>query len=223
MRGRIGARCLLLFSLGAGLCRAHDPITTKITWTREISRIFYRRCFACHGKEGPSMPLLTYEQTRPWAKAIKEAVLERRMPPWGPVKGFGGFKNDASLSEVEIELIVNWVEGGAPEGELMYLAPPPDFIPKPPDPPPAEPVPIKGLVRLDREVTAIGVEPSGSVQATAHIPGGGIAPLIWIRDFRPGQPKTYYFREALKLPKGTEIRCEGAAARLLIAASQPAQ
>jgi len=82
-------RTIFLF-LAGGLCSAHEPITTKLTWTREISRIFYKRCVTCHRAGGKApMPLVTYEEARPWAKAIKEEVLERRMPPWGAVKGFG--------------------------------------------------------------------------------------------------------------------------------------
>ena len=101
---------------------AHDPISTKLTWAQEISRIVYKRCVGCHRPEGKSpMSLLTYEEARPWAKAIKEQVLNRQMPPWGAVKGFGDFSNDASLTQDEINRLAEWVEGGAPEGETIYL------------------------------------------------------------------------------------------------------
>ena len=63
------------------------------------------------------MSLGTYADARPWAKAIKEEILERRMPPWNAAKGFGDYGNDRSLSQLEIELLVDWVEGGAPKGE----------------------------------------------------------------------------------------------------------
>src|SRR4051812_11822963 len=76
----------------AGISYAHEPITTKLTWTQEISRIFYKRCVSCHREGGASpMSLATYDEARPWAKAIKEEVLERRMPPWGAVRGIGEF------------------------------------------------------------------------------------------------------------------------------------
>ncbi len=61
--------------------------------------------------------LATYKDARPWAKAIGEEVLQRRMPPWGAVKGFGDFRNDQGLTAEQLELIVDWEEGGAPEGE----------------------------------------------------------------------------------------------------------
>ena len=69
------------------------------------------------------MPLTTYADARPWAKAIRDEVLNRRMPPWDAVKGVGEFRDDPSLSQPEMDLFVNWVEGGAPEGDEIYLPP----------------------------------------------------------------------------------------------------
>src|SRR5689334_22698499 len=99
---------------------AHDPITTKLTWSREVSRIVYKHCATCHRDGGTAMSLLTYQDARPWAKAIKEEVLERRMPPWGAVKGFGQFEHDQGLTQEEVSVITDWVEGGAPEGDPKY-------------------------------------------------------------------------------------------------------
>ena len=105
--------------------RGHDVITTKITWDREISRIVYTRCAGCHNAGGAAFSLATYAEARPWAAAIKEEVEERRMPPWGAVKGFGDFRNDEALTPEQIELIVSWVSGGAPEGDAKDLPPAP--------------------------------------------------------------------------------------------------
>ena len=58
-----------------------------------------------------------YEEARPWAKAIRDEVLNRRMPPWDAVKGFGQFRDDPSLSQVEMDMVVGWVEVGAPLGD----------------------------------------------------------------------------------------------------------
>ncbi len=96
---------------------AHDIITTKITWNREIIRILDTHCLSCHRPGGSAFSLATYNEGRPWAKAIQEEVLERRMPPWGAVKGFGEFKNDQGLTPEQLEIIGLWVDGGAPEGE----------------------------------------------------------------------------------------------------------
>ena len=84
-------RAALLILASFGVAEAHDIITTKITWSKEVSRLVYKRCASCHRKGGSAFSLMTYEESRPWAKAIKEEVLERRMPPWGAVKGFGGY------------------------------------------------------------------------------------------------------------------------------------
>ena len=121
----------LLFFVPLVTASAHDIITTPITWDREISRIVYDRCASCHHDGGRAFSLMTYAAARPWAVAIKEEVLERRMPPWGAVKGFGDFRNDKALTPEQLELIISWVGGGVPEGEAKDLAPDPKFDPQP--------------------------------------------------------------------------------------------
>ena len=100
---------------------AHDPITTKVTWTREMSRLMFKRCTSCHREGGSSFSLATYDEARPWAKAIKEETQSRRMPPFGAAKGFGEVRDDQALTIEQIQLISDWVEGGAPEGEPALL------------------------------------------------------------------------------------------------------
>ena len=65
------------------------------------------------------MPLTTYKEARPWAVAIKEEILEKRMPPWSAASGYGHFANDMSLTAREISLILSWADGGAPSGVLL--------------------------------------------------------------------------------------------------------
>lgn len=67
------------------------------------------------------MSLASYEEARPWAKAIKEELLEKRMPPWYAVRGFGEFRNAPRLTQRDVDAIVNWVEGGAPKGDAKLL------------------------------------------------------------------------------------------------------
>src|SRR5487761_1980505 len=114
-------RFWLIVAASLSAVQAHDIITTKITFSREISRIVYQRCATCHRDGGSAFSLMTYAEARPWAKAIKEEVLERRMPPWEAVKGFGEFRDDRGLTQEELETISSWVEGGAPEGDPKYL------------------------------------------------------------------------------------------------------
>jgi hypothetical protein len=63
------------------------------------------------------MSLATYEEARPWAKAIKEEMVEKRMPIWHAVNGYGDFRNAPPLTRREVDIVVNWVEGGAPKGD----------------------------------------------------------------------------------------------------------
>ena len=108
----------------------HVPITTKIVFNREIAQIFQRKCFQCHTDGNISVPLTTYKEARPWAVAIKEEILEKRMPPWGAASGYGHFSNDMSLTGREISLILSWADGGAPSGVLLVDEDkPPVFVP----------------------------------------------------------------------------------------------
>ena len=97
----------------------HTPITTSIVFQKEIARIFQRKCFQCHTEGNISMSLTTYKDARPWAVAIKEEILERRMPPWSAVNGYGHFANDMSLTAREVSIILAWADGGAPSGVLL--------------------------------------------------------------------------------------------------------
>ncbi len=113
----IGAAGLLVVSSAIS---AHDRITTKVTWNREISRIVQARCVGCHADGGRApMPLATYEQARPWAKAIRDEVLARRMPKWQAARGYGDFAFDPSVSPFVVALIAAWADGGAPRGSEM--------------------------------------------------------------------------------------------------------
>ncbi len=98
----------------------HEPITTKVMFNKEVIRILARNCLACHapGKLKSDISLTTYEEARPWAKAIKEEVLEKRMMPFQTVKGYGSFQHDYVLPQREVELLISWIEGGAPRGDL---------------------------------------------------------------------------------------------------------
>jgi hypothetical protein len=194
---------VFLLLIGSCVAPAHDPITTKLTWSNEISRIVYKRCAGCHRDAGGAMPLITYEQARPWAKAIRDEVLNRRMPPWGAVKGFGEFRNDHSLTQEEITRIAQWVEGGAPEGDPTYLPPSPK-------PSPSEPLPASVRTRRLPPTGGVvaGIRPLADVEEamlTAVLPNGVVEPLIWLREYKQEWNRTFIFLGPLKLPAGTKI------------------
>jgi len=204
------------FLVGASfLLSAHDVISTKITWSREISRIVYKRCASCHHDGGAAFSLMTYQVARPWAKAIKEEVLERRMPPFSAVKGFGELRNDHALTQEELHLIADWVEGGSPEGEPALLPKPPDFASLPDSndnkaPKTGAEVIVDGSLALTRSATFVGAHAKSltegaSVKAVAQLPDGAIEPLIWIYNYKPKYDQTYYFSKPLNFPAGTKI------------------
>jgi len=107
------------------------------TFTKDVAPILQKNCQECHrpGEIGP-MPLLTYEETRPWATAIKSSVATRKMPPWFADRHYGKFSNDRSLNQQDIDTLVAWANAGAPKGNAKDLPPAAEFtdgwgIPKP--------------------------------------------------------------------------------------------
>jgi hypothetical protein len=74
------------------------------------------------------MSLLTYEQARPWAKAIRQAVLKHTMPPWHADPQVGKWRNDRSLSQQDVDTLVAWVDSGAAQGDTKDLPPPAQFV-----------------------------------------------------------------------------------------------
>jgi hypothetical protein len=126
---RIGF-ALLAASLTTSVFAADIATQTPVTFDKDIAPIFQRACQNCHrpGSIAP-MSLLTYNDARPWARAIKQKVATRVMPPWHIDRNVGvsKFKDDPSLSDAEIATIVNWVDQGAPEGNSSDLPTPRQF------------------------------------------------------------------------------------------------
>src|SRR4051794_28925538 len=85
------------------------------TFNKDVAPLLQDHCQGCHrpGEIGP-FSLLTYKEARPYAAAIRNAVLKKTMPPWHADPHYGKFKNDASLSQHDIDTIVQWASGGAP-------------------------------------------------------------------------------------------------------------
>jgi hypothetical protein len=208
-----------------GICTAapaHDIITTPVTWDREISRIFYSRCVACHREGGTAFAMTEYQQTFPWRTAIKEEILERRMPPWGAVKGFGDFRNDQALTPEQLELVTSWSQGGSPEGEAKDL-PSRDKLDEMmkesvwyPNPNPAHAgrrsgeIVAKGDFKLTKRFVLDGLLPrnipeNGSFQIIAEFPDGRIEPLIWLDGYKERFAHVFLLRSPLDLPAGTWI------------------
>src|SRR5215469_7648171 len=101
-----------------------------LTFHKDIEPILQNRCQSCHrpGEAAP-MALQTYRQTRPWAKAIRSAVLTGKMPPWQADPHYGKFLNDLSLPAEEREKLVLWIDSGAKEGNPADAPKPRVFLP----------------------------------------------------------------------------------------------
>ena len=130
---RPGLSNLLMLSAAAILAVAGVPSGAAaqpehdVTFTRDIAPILQRSCESCHRPRGGApMNLITYQEVRPWARAIKARTEAREMPPWFVDKNIGiqHFKDDPSLSHDEIALIGKWVDAGAPRGNPADLPPP---------------------------------------------------------------------------------------------------
>jgi hypothetical protein len=97
------------------------------TFTKDIAPIFQAKCESCHRPDSIApMSLVTYEQSRPWARSIRDRVQTRQMPPWHLDKSLGiqHFENDRSLSDAEIDTVVKWVAAGAPKGDMKDMPKP---------------------------------------------------------------------------------------------------
>ena len=199
---------------------AHDPAGTKVTWSGDIARLVQARCVRCHttGGKGP-MPLERYADARPWARAIREEVLARRMPKWHAARGYGRFANDPSLSPFEIALVVAWVDGGAIRGDAAPVSEAAAAMS--PASPVAVPAPDTALPDPITVKCASRPLPPGRLAAIApHLAEGSSAGFVvvqpngrrdivaWIRDFEADFAETYRLRTPLPLPPGSRLEVE---------------
>ena len=108
------------------LAQSHSP--NSVTFDKDVLPILQKNCQGCHrpGEVAP-MSLLSYSEARPWAKAIKTAVLQRKMPPWFADPEYGHFANDRRLTEADINTLVAWADEGAPRGNPKDAPPPLTF------------------------------------------------------------------------------------------------
>ncbi len=118
---------LLLFAPTSAV--AQDADTTP-TFAKDIAPIFQESCQVCHRPDNMApMSLMTYQESRPWARSIKQKVMAREMPPWHIDKkvGIQDFKGDRSLTDDQIDTVVRWVDNGAPMGNPADMPEPREF------------------------------------------------------------------------------------------------
>ena len=109
---------LLALSLGCVGIAVAATAEKPATFNKDVLPVLQKNCQTCHrpGEVAP-MSFLNYQETRPWAKAIKTAVLSKKMPPWFADAKYGHFQNQRALTEAEIKTLSSWADNGAPEGD----------------------------------------------------------------------------------------------------------
>ncbi|PYR50024.1 MAG: hypothetical protein DMF89_10585 [Acidobacteria bacterium] len=129
-RVRFVSAAAVLFAFSVARADAQSAGSSSVTFTKDVAPILQKSCVVCHrlGSIGP-MALTSYEEARPWARAIRQKVSAREMPPWYIDRrvGITKFKDDPSLTDREIETIVRWVDTGAPKGNPGDMPATPDF------------------------------------------------------------------------------------------------
>ena len=192
------------------------PLSAQPFFYKDVLPILENRCQQCHrpGEIAP-MPLLTYQETRPWAKAIRSAVIARKMPPWFADPKYGHFANDRSLSQAEIDTLAQWAERGAAPGDPKDGPPPrrwlegwnigaPDAVFETPGP---FPIPARGAVEYQYIILPVRFTQDMWVQRVEVRPSDPAAvhhAVVYIRE--PGskwledQPRSTMF--SVPLSKG---------------------
>jgi hypothetical protein len=181
-------------------------VPPPVTFAKDVAPILAKNCQGCH-RAGEAAPfsLMTYEQARPWAKAMKEAVRMKKMPPWFADPHYGKFSNDQSLAAKDVDTIAAWADAGAPEGDHKDMPPPRSFvegwsIPKPDvvfQPPLAFEIPASGTIEYQKIIVPSGFTEDKWVQFAEARPGdrAHIHHMIlfvrepgsrWLKDSKPG-------------------------------------
>jgi hypothetical protein len=183
------------FLLGIAVFAAPNTTTGPVTFNKDVLPILQKNCQGCHrpGEIGP-MSLLTYNEARPWAKAIKVAVATEKMPPWFADPKYGHFANDRRLSQADVNTLVAWADTGSLEGDKKDAAPPvkfedgwnvkPDMVIEMPQ---------------DFHVAATGTINYQNIKVKANFPED-----MWVvaAEMRAGNPKVVHHGRVIVLPPG---------------------
>jgi hypothetical protein len=190
-----GVLCFVV--LGGVTLWAKTPVFTK-----DVAPILQRECQNCHrpGEIGP-FSMLTYEETRPWAAAMKEAVTVKKMPPWFADPQHGKFSNGHLLSQKDIDTIAAWADAKAPQGDLKDMPKPiqweegwgigkPDLVielPKPYD------IPASGAIDYQHVIVHTGFTEDKWIQAAEVRPSHRAVVHHIIAFVR--EPNSHWFRD----------------------------
>ena len=201
---RIVAALLACLGLSTAVRAAEGAAAATPTFTKDVAPILYKSCVECHRPTMfAPMSLMTYEDSRPWAKSVKQRVVSRAMPPWGADPAHGTFKNDPRLTQAQIDTISAWVDAGAPKGDEADMPTAPKF---------AEGWTIgtpDAVFEMEEvyQIPANGVIPYQYLRVPTHL-----ADDKWIQaiEIRPGANAQVHHVLAYTQPAGTPINMGGA-------------
>ncbi len=200
-------RVLSLALVSSGLAvAATAPV--DVTFNKDVLPVLEKNCQNCHrpGEAAP-MSFLDYQHARPWAKAIRTAVLSKQMPPWFADPHFGKFSNERKLTQQEVDTLVAWSDSGAKEGRASdapsmlaftegWQIGKPDYIIEMPQ---AFSVPASGTIDYQYIVIPTGLTEDKFIQMAEARPGNKevVHHIIafmrepgspWMKDAVPGVP-----------------------------------
>ncbi len=188
---------LFLAGLIASTAAMAAGTAPAVTFNKDVLPILQKNCQTCHrpGEIAP-MSFLSYESTRPWAKAIKVAVLSKKMPPWFADPRYGHFANDRRLAEPDIDKLGAWVDGGAPEGDPKDKPAPVEWH---------EGWNIKPDVVFEMQ-KPYKVPASGTIAYTYFVVPSGFTKDTWVLDaeVRPGNRAVVHHASVHVRPPGSQ-------------------
>src|SRR5262245_24020948 len=171
--------------------------STGITFNKDVLPILQKNCQICHrpGEIAP-MSFLTYQDTRPFAKAIKAAVVSRKMPPWFADPAYGHFANDKKLSDSDVKTLAAWHDGGAPEGNAK-------------DKPAAVKFQAGWNIKPDMIIEMpqdIQLPATGTINYKSILVKANFPEDMWVvaAELRPGNPEVVHHMRAIVRPAGSE-------------------
>jgi hypothetical protein len=185
----------ILLAATAAVCSAASM--PNVTFNKDVLPVLQKRCQECHrpGEIAP-MSFMSYEAARPWAKAMKAAVLTKKMPPWFAEEGTLPLAHDRTLSEAEVQTIVAWADGGAPEGDAKDKPAPRQFV----DGWNIKPDLIVEMP-LDFQIPATGAVDYQYIRVKGNFPED-----TWISaaEMRPGNRQVVHHGEVWAVPPGSK-------------------
>ena len=191
-----------ILAIFSAACLAGTFSFAAPTFNKDILPILQQNCQACHrpGEVAP-MSLLTYPDARPWAKAIKAAVVTQKMPPWFADAKFGHFANERKLTSEQIATIAAWADSGAPEGDAKDRPKPLTFV---------DGWNLKPDLIVEMP-TEFQVPASGAIEYQYMLVKGDFFPedrWVSMAEMRPGNSKVVHHGEVWVRPPGSKWMAE---------------